>query len=51
MTYLNRILDKLTCSHEWDEVFRNKWSGDGTVVIVIYKCKKCGKFKKFRFSE
>lgn len=50
--YLDRFLEKLTCSHEWEHLNTYKWeAGDFTRTKweETYVCKKCGKFKKIKY--
>lgn len=48
---IKKIINKLCCSHEWEEVSHIKTysKNDGELPIQIdylYCCKKCGKFKQ-----
>lgn len=50
--YLDRLLEKLTCSHEWECVSHYEWRGNSiyrTSWTDTYVCKKCGKFKKIKY--
>lgn len=48
---IKKIINKLCCSHEWEEVSHIKtYSQSGGELPVqidyLYCCKKCGKFKQ-----
>ena len=53
MNFIKRLLEKWACLHDWQELecvsVLNEFSGNIPAYhIHLYKCKKCGKFKKVK---
>ena len=45
------LIKKILCPHDWEEIYHVeiRYFGGGIKGhLILYKCKKCGKFKKVR---
>ena len=48
-----KLIDKLFCCHEWQELKRLRYFFDDDddlpyTITYVYKCNKCGKIKKVK---
>lgn len=55
MKWLNELLSKWSCHHEWEfehqnEVYNNENDKFPYKIKKLYICKKCGKFKKIKIN-
>lgn len=53
MIWLNELLSKWSCRHEWQEINKTQvYDGNKfdlpVEISITYICKKCGKFKKIK---
>lgn len=51
-TFINNILQKLSCLHKWKEYERWSINTDGgRYISILFICEKCGKMKKVKSNR